>query len=77
MSGSGRDSPPDLEIDTGWRAGRASWQRRGRVEVRTTGDLDTEELSRSPDGPDEPEPGRSYRGAARRWRFAAWLGRSD
>jgi hypothetical protein len=73
VSTSDRDAPPDLEIGGGWRAGRARWERRGRVEVRTTGDLGTEELNEYPAGPDAPEPGRSYRGVARRWRFSAWL----
>jgi hypothetical protein len=77
MSAPDNHAPPDLEVGGGWKAERARWQRRGRVEVRTTGDPETEEHNEKPAGPAVPEPDHAYRGAAHRWWFSAWLRGSD
>jgi hypothetical protein len=63
--------PADFEVAGGLKAGRATWGRTGRVETRTTGDVETEELRARE--PEEPQPGRPYRNARLAWRLRARL----
>jgi len=64
----------DLEIGGSWRARKARWRGRARAETRAD-ELETEEATEHPAGPDSPRMGRSYGPVERRWRFSGRLRR--
>lgn len=57
------NAPADVEVGGRWRARRAERHRGARVETRTSGGVESEELREGV--PDAPE--------GRRWRMRAWL----
>jgi hypothetical protein len=70
----GRDeAPADLEMGGGFRGRAVKRRRLARSEVRSSGDVETEELSEREEGPEHPRPGRSYSDEKRSWRFSVRL----
>jgi hypothetical protein len=68
-----QERPGDLEVAGALRSGEVRWHERSRTEVRTTGDVETEELSERQGAPDDPTPGKRYRDVRLACRLSARL----